>query len=100
MNATTVSTVALKLVIGKNTGKTLVPATGEPAPVEKGKRATKRAIALANALKLEQMLMDGSFRSLAEARNRLGITKSITDRLFKLLDLTPEEMEKVLNETY
>lgn len=97
---TTTTSIPLKLVFNSRTCKVLVPVPAGPPPLEKGKRPTKRAIALANALKLEQMLMDGTFHSLAEARNKLGITKGISDRLFKLLDLPPAEMEKILFETY
>ena len=77
-----------------------VPPPEEMNPLGKGQRPTKKALALANALMLERKLMDGTYRSLAEARRKLGFTRSIQDRLFRLLALPPEEMERILFETY
>lgn len=92
--------IPLKLVFNSKASKVLLPATEEPAPLPKGQRPTKRAIALANALTLERKLMDGTFRSLADARRQLGFTRGIQNRVFRLLDLPPEEMAKILFETY
>ena len=78
----------------------LVDYAEEMNPLGKGQRPTKKALALANALMLERKLMDGTYRSLAEARRKLGFTRSIQDRLFRLLELPPEEMERILFETY
>ena len=35
-----------------------------------------------------------------ERRAQAGFTRSIQDRLFRLLELPPEEMERILFETY
>lgn len=71
-----------------------------PPAVPKGQRPTARARRMANALWLEGLLLQGTFPSLTAARNALGLTKALTDQMFKMLDLPPEEMERILFETY
>lgn len=53
--------------------KTLQEQLPQPVVQEKGKRPTKRAIRMVNALRLEQMPHAGQFRSLADIRMTYGI---------------------------
>ncbi|MBR4108265.1 MAG: hypothetical protein IKK45_06240 [Akkermansia sp.] len=68
--------------------------------MEKGKRPTKRAIRMANALRLEQMLHAGQFRSLADIRMTYGITRMVLAKTLDMLDHSPQEIAAILRETY
>lgn len=46
------------------------------------------------------MLHDGVFPSVEAAMRALGITRMMRTRLFRALDMPPEEMARVLAETY
>ena len=83
---------------GEYNTRTQAPRFG--ATEKKGQRPTKRAQRLANALWLEGKLLTGVYLSLRDARHALGLSKGITDHMFKLLQLPPDEMERILEETY
>ena len=55
---------------------------------------------MANALRLEQMLHAGQFRSLADIRMTYGITRMVLAKTLDMLDHTPEEIAAILRETY
>ncbi len=61
---------------------------------------TVRAIRKANALRLEQMLHAGQFRSLADIRMTYGIPRMVLAKTLDMLDHTPEEIAAILRETY
>lgn len=58
-----------------------------------------RAIRLANAILLEQILETGHFRSPAALAEKIGISRSLISELLSLLDMPPDQMEKILFET-
>lgn len=81
--------------------KVLVPKSPDSGQTKKkGQRPSKRAQRLANALWLEGKLLMGVYGSLRDAQHALGLSKGITDHMFKLLQLPPDEMERILEETY
>lgn len=99
---TATNSVPLSLVFNSKGAKTLIsrqPDDTRPA-LAKGQRPSKRAIRLANALMVEQMLHEGAFPSVEAAMRALGITRSMRTCLFRTLDMSPQEMERVLNERY
>lgn len=62
-------------------------------------RPSTRAIRLANALLLEQILETGRFRSPAALAEKIGISRSVMSDLLALLDTPVHEMERILFET-
>lgn len=98
----TTETMSFSLGLNAKGGKELRPcAPGVQSPVlKKGHRPSKRAVHLANALMVERMLHDGVFPSVEAAMQSLGITRMMRPRLFRALDMSPEEMARVLEETY
>lgn len=62
-------------------------------------RPSTRAIRLANAILLEQILETGHFRSPAALAEKIGISRSLISELLSLLDMPPDQMEKILFET-
>ena len=75
MSATSVT--KLTFALRRNSKSRLTLQAPQPVALEKGKRPTKRAIRMANALRLEQMLHAGQFRSLADIRMTYGITRMV-----------------------
>lgn len=59
---------------------------------------TQAALCMANALRLEQMLMDGSFCTPAAMARALGLSTSLLYRRLSLLNLPPTEIERLLFE--
>ncbi len=57
-----------------------------------------RAIRMANALMLERILGSGLFRSAADMANQVGINRSVLCDMLKMLDLPPDEIERLLFE--
>ena len=94
--------MSFSLGLNAKGGKVLRPcAPGNPAPVlKKGHRPSKRAVHLANALMVERMLHNGVFLSVKAAMQALGITRMMRTRLFRALNMPPEEMARMLEETY
>ena len=89
-----------QLALRRNSRSRLVYAQPEPPSQKKGNRPTKRAIRMANALVLEQMLHAGQFRSLADIRMTFGITCMLLSKTLDMLDHTPGEISTILRETY
>lgn len=98
----TSETMSFSLGVNAKGGKELRPcAPGVQSPIlKKGHRPSKRAVHLANALMVERMLHDATFPSVEAAMRALGITRMMRTRLFRALDMSPEEMARVLAETY
>lgn len=65
-----------------------------------GNRPTSRAIRMANALMLEQLLGTGQFASASELARCIGIQKHLLSDLLALLNMPVPEIEKWLFETY
>ncbi len=93
------STEVIKLALRRNSRSRLVYAQPKLPSQKKGNRPTKRAIRMANALVLEQMLHVGQFRSLADIRMTYGITRMVLAKALDMLDHTPEEITAILRET-
>lgn len=93
------STETIKLALRRNSKSRLVLTEPEPPSLKKGNRPTKRAIRMANALVLEQMLHAGQFRSLADIRMTYGITRMVLATPHDMLDHTPQEITTILRET-
>ncbi len=55
---------------------------------------------MANALLFEHDLMTGRFKSVREARKAYGITRGVSQRFFRLLNLPPKEIEALLEGVY
>ncbi len=68
--------------------------------LRKGQRPAKSAVTMANALLFEHDLMTGRFKSVREARKAYGITRGVSQRFFKLLNLPPKEIEALLEGVY
>lgn len=101
MSNTQKTKLPFTMVRSSKVNKILVPKPlDSERPKKKGQRPTKRAQRLANALWLEGKLLTGVYLSLRDARHALGLSKGITDHMFKLLQLPPDEMERILEETY
>ncbi len=66
----------------------------------KGKRPAKSAVTMANALMFEHALMTGQFKSVRAARKAFGITRGVSQRFFRLLNLPPEKIVGLLDEVY
>ncbi len=64
-----------------------------------GAAPTLRAIRMANALMLERILGTGQFRSPAALAGKLGINRTVISDLLNMLNLPPEEIERILFET-
>ena len=65
-----------------------------------GDRPTSRAIRMANALMLEQLLGTGQFASASELARCIGIQKHLLSDLLALLNMPVAEIERWLFETY
>ena len=65
-----------------------------------GDRPTSRAIRMANALMLEQLLGTGQFASASELARCIGIQKHLLSDLLALLNMPVKEIERWLFETY
>lgn len=65
-----------------------------------GNRPTIRAIRMANALMLEQLLGTGQFASASELARCIGIQKHLLSDLLALLNMPVKEIERWLFETY
>ncbi len=75
--------------------------TAMPGPLlRKGQRPAKSAVTMANALLFEHDLMTGRFKSVREARKAYGITRGVSQRFFRLLNLPPAQIEALLDEVY
>ncbi len=59
---------------------------------------TARAILLANALKIEAILMAGEFKNASELARAIGVSKKHLSTMLGMLNMGVEEMEKVLFE--
>ena len=53
---------------------------------------------MANAIMLEHILGSGLFRSAADMANQVGINRSVLSDMLKMLDLPPDEIERLLFE--
>ncbi len=84
----------------RNSKSRLVLTQPKPPSQKKGNRPTKRAILMANAFVLEQMLHAGQFRSLTDVCDTFGITRMVLSKTLDMLDHTPEEISAILRETY
>ena len=65
-----------------------------------GNRPTSRAIRMANALMLEQLLGTGQFASASELARCIGVQKHLLSDLLALLNMPVAEIERWLFETY
>ncbi len=74
--------------------------TSAGSVLRKGQRPAKSAVTMANALLFEHDLMTGRFKSVREARKAYGITRGVSQRFFKLLNLSPKEIEALLEGVY
>lgn len=93
--------IRVRLTVDSKTRKVFAPVDAAlERALPKGKRPTKRAVRLANALLLEDMLMRGVFPSVEAAMERFGITRFMRTHYFRVLQTPPEEMARVLAETY
>lgn len=98
MSATSVT--KLTFALHRNSKSCLTLQAPQPVALGKGKRPTKRAIRMANALRLEQMLHVRQFRSLADIRMTYGITRMVISKTLDMLDHTPQEIAAILRGTY
>lgn len=97
----TTDIIRVRLSVDSKTRRVLVPVDESlEAALPKGKRPSKRAVRLANALLLESLLMQGVFSGVEEAMDALGLTRFMRTHYFRVLDLPPDEMARVLAETY
>ncbi len=64
-----------------------------------GAQPTMRAIRMANAILLEQVLGTGRFRSPAELAKCIGVSRNLISDLLAMLNQSPAEIEKILFET-
>lgn len=55
---------------------------------------------MANALRLEQMLHAGDFRSLTDVCDTFDITRMVLSKTLDMLDHSPQEIAAILRETY
>lgn len=97
----TTDIIRVRLSVDSKTRRVLVPVDESlEAALPKGKRPSKRAVRLANALLLESLLMQGVFPSVEAAMTALGITRGMRTPFFRVLDLPPDEMARILDEVY
>lgn len=68
--------------------------------LRRGERPTPRAICLANALRIEELLGAGVFSSPADMARALGLSRSLIYDRLSLLNLPPAEIERVLFEVH
>ncbi len=71
----------------------------EPAGRPRGQRPTMRAICMANAMKLERLLLSGSFESIRAMARALHLPHYILYRRLHMLNQAPEQIEELLFET-
>lgn len=98
MSATSVT--KLTFALRRNSKSRLTLQAPQPVALEKGKRPTKRAIRMANALVLEQKLHSGELRSVTDVCDTFGITRMVLSKTLDMLDHTPQEISSILRETY
>ena len=98
MSATPVTKLTFALL--RNSKSRLTLQAPQPVALEKGKRPTKRAIRMANALVLEHKLHSGALRSLTNHCDTFGITLLVLYKTLDMLDHTPEKIGTILRETY
>ena len=65
----------------------------------KGAIPTTRAIRMANAILLEQILGTGEFASPAAFAKMIGVSRKLISELLAMLNQSPAEIEKILFET-
>ncbi len=63
-----------------------------------GQRPTKRAIRMANAIMMERILTSGRFSSAREFSEALGVSQPVVSNALKMLNLPPDEIERILFE--
>ncbi len=61
-------------------------------------RPTKRAIRMANAIMMERILTSGRFSSVREFSEALGVSQPVVSNALKMLNLPPDEIERILFE--
>ena len=71
----------------------------EPAGRPRGQRPIMRAICMANAMKLERLLLSGSFESIRAMARALHLPHYILYRRLHMLNQAPEQIEELLFET-
>ncbi len=77
--------------------KTIADVTEERV-IEAHDSPSTRAIRMANALMLERILGSGLFCSAADMANQVGVNRSVLCDMLKMLDLPPDEIERLLFE--
>lgn len=76
------------------------PKHAQPPGRPMGSRPTLRAITMANALRLEEVLASGCFRSPAAMARALGISRSLIYNRLAMLNQPVETIERLLFETF
>ncbi len=66
--------------------------------LSRGQRPTRRAIKMANALRVERLLETGRYKSVRELAMRTGISRNTLGELLEMLNQGVKEIEKVLFE--
>ena len=61
---------------------------------------TNRAIKMANALILEEYLTSGQYGSTSQFAKQIGVSHTHMNRLLNMLNLPPDEIERILFETH
>ncbi len=64
-----------------------------------GQRPTSRAIRMANAILMERILTSGKFSSANQFAMALGVSQTLVCNRLKMLNLPPDEIERILFET-
>ena len=63
-----------------------------------GQRPTTRAIRMANAILMERILTSGKFSSAHQFSMALGVSQTLVCNALKMLNLPPDEIERILFE--
>ncbi len=63
-----------------------------------GQRPTRRAIRMANAIMMERILTSARFSSAREFSEALGVSQPVVSNALKMLNLPPDEIERILFE--
>ena len=61
---------------------------------------TNRAIKMANAMLLEEYLTTGEYGSTSQFAQQIGVSHTHLNRLLNMLNLPPDEIERILFETH
>lgn len=61
---------------------------------------TNRAIKMANALLLEEYLTTGEYGSTSQFARQLGVSHTHVNRMLSMLNLPPDEIERILFEVH